>query len=59
MVRLQKQYETENMVAYNYYTNNGTDYGTYSQLYGWMLRSNLSGIIFFQSFNKSQRNDCK
>ena len=30
MVRLQKQYETENMVAYNYYPNNGTEYGTFS-----------------------------
>lgn len=30
MVRLQKQYETENMVIYNYYPNNGTDYGIFS-----------------------------
>ena len=30
MVRLQKQYETENMVTYSYYPNNGTDYGTFS-----------------------------
>ena len=29
MVRLQKQYETENMVTYDYYPNNGTDYGTF------------------------------
>ena len=30
MVRLQKQYETENTVKYNYYPNNETDYGTVS-----------------------------
>ena len=30
MVRLQKQYETENAVTYNYYPNNGTDYGIFS-----------------------------
>lgn len=30
MVKLQKQYETENTVTYNYYPNNGTDYGTFS-----------------------------
>lgn len=30
MVRLQKQYETENMVIYNYYPNNGIDYGIFS-----------------------------
>ena len=30
MVRLQKQYETENTVKYNYYPNNETDYGTFS-----------------------------
>ncbi len=30
MVRLQKQYEAENMVTYDYYPNNGTDYGTFS-----------------------------
>ena len=30
MVRLQKQYETENAVTYYYYPNNGTDYGIFS-----------------------------
>ena len=30
MVRLQKQFETENIVTYNYYPNNGIDYGTFS-----------------------------
>lgn len=64
MVRLQKQYGTENTVKYNYYPNNGTDYGTFSvdkttlNFTVECLDSIYSELFFFKAF-KSQRNDCK
>ena len=69
MVRLQKQYETENTVKYNYYPNNETDYGTFSvdKTTLEFTIENMDPIypelFFFKALNKVKNmileNDCK
>ena len=69
MVRLQKQYETENMVTYNYYPENGADYGTFS-VYKTTLNFTVESLdpiypelFFFKALRKVKdmilENNCK